>query len=425
MSSHEDVFCYRPWLHLQVKSSGALKFCCDSDETLYLENGSPARAVAADLNETLNCQKLNEVRKAMLNGEKPSSCKKCWAVEKSNGISLRQKINRRWDLELDRSHLIQTTNSDGSLQEPEIREIEFRLGNLCNLRCRMCGPLNSAKLTEEYFALKKTQFVREDQEVIDLKQNADLFKWHEGPEFLQWMKPYLSKLIDIQFAGGEPFLSPTHVDFLGLLVDTGYAKNITLRYTTNGTVLNPRIIGYWPHFKKITLSVSVDGMDDVYKYIRHGSEWETVLKNIHQLDAMVGKTVSSVTLQPTPNVYNIFSLPRMPRWLLKEFKNMGWATHLNFQTHPSWQSAYILTESEKQKCVELCAEEISQIQNDPVLKQDSRTENILRWLTGLSETLMLQDWTHLRPLFTKNNREMDQYRRTSGDFLSHQFDQLF
>lgn len=425
MTTEKQFFCYRPWLHLQIKSSGAIKFCCYSKDSLYLDDGTQAQALKANLSEVMNCSKMKEVRKSLLEGIPHPSCRVCWDTEASGATSLRQKINKRWDQVLTAKSLIESTDPDGYLKHPQIHEIEFRLGNICNLKCRMCNPLNSIKMVNEYLAIHGKSLIREDQEVFDLEKDLSLFKWHETIDFLKWISPYTSNLIDVQFAGGEPFLSPTHNGFLKLFIDSGISKKLALRYTTNGTILNEETLQLWKNFREVTVSISIDGKDKVYEYIRQDSKWSLVLSNLHRLDSLVGTLIQGASLQPTPNVYNIFSLPTMPYWAFKEFKNIGWTTHLNFQTSPNWQSAYILTNDEKAKCTEICRSEISRIENDMLLSSDTRSSVAIKWLNGLIDTLMLHDWTHLRNSFAEKNKKMDEYRQVDGKFLATDFQNLF
>jgi len=82
-----------------------------------------------------------------------------------------------------------------------------------------------------------------------------------------------------------------------------YGKNIELKYATNGTTLGiskgRTIHDYWPHFRSIAVNVSLDGINDVYDYIRGNGDFTEVERNIKEIQTItnVSRVVGAFTAQ--------------------------------------------------------------------------------------------------------------------------------
>jgi sulfatase maturation enzyme AslB (radical SAM superfamily) len=96
-------------------------------------------------------------------------------------------------------------------------------------------------------------------------------------------------------------MDPQHYKILDMLKP--YAKNIEIKYATNGTTLGiskgRTIHDYWPHFRSVAVNVSIDGIHDVYEYIRSNSSFSEVEKNIQEIKSFpnVSRVVGAFTAQ--------------------------------------------------------------------------------------------------------------------------------
>jgi hypothetical protein len=87
----------------------------------------------------------------------------------------------------------------------------------------------------------------------------------------------------IDFFGGEPLLNTTQLDLLTHLVDTGLSKNITLFYSTNCTNRpTERLLSLWSKFKRLELSLSIDGQGKQFEYLRWPGKWEEAESIVQQ-----------------------------------------------------------------------------------------------------------------------------------------------
>ena len=134
--------------------------------------------------------------------------------------------------------------------------------------------------------------------------------------------PHLKR---IEFAGGEPLMDPSHYKILDILKP--YAHNISLKYATNGTVLGIKdrtIHDYWPKFKSIAVNVSIDGIHDVYDYIRSNSSFATVEANIKEIKTI--PNVSRIVGAFTTQALNTLQMADSIRYFIDEM-NIYFYTH--------------------------------------------------------------------------------------------------
>ena len=95
----------------------------------------------------------------MLAGEEHPACDLCWKEESIGLNSKRVYMNKvvtngvKYDIDRIRN----STQSDGTIDTKEfpLNYFDLRFGNLCNLKCRSCGPNDSSLWYEDYFNLSK------------------------------------------------------------------------------------------------------------------------------------------------------------------------------------------------------------------------------------------------------------------------------
>src|SRR5690242_18590606 len=135
-------FCVVPWLHHLVNERGFFKVCCvaEGQENFLIDSGGKRIHIQGDQseNEIFNSPRLKEIRREMLNGEWDSICRRCVSAERAGGRSTREVRNLRFRHRV--AELLSATASDGTVAAPTVRHLDMRLGNHCNLTCRMCSP---------------------------------------------------------------------------------------------------------------------------------------------------------------------------------------------------------------------------------------------------------------------------------------------
>ena len=93
-------------------------------------------------------------------------------------------------------------------------------------------------------------------------------------------------ITSIKITGGEPMMMDNHYKLLDLLIDSGDAKHIQLRYQTNFTKFSrgeEAFFKYMKEFKSVAVHISIDSVGEYDEYIRKNGSTDTVDKNIDKL----------------------------------------------------------------------------------------------------------------------------------------------
>ena len=280
----EETFCPLPWNHLATRSTYQLHLCCNAvyDESSLLRHKNKKPLYLYELKDISfldNNSTLNTVRKQMLSGQKPAQCYHCFK-EDSMGIQSPRKTYQNFYPILDKA--LKTTRIDGSTKH-QAQYIDLRLENLCNLRCRMCGPEASRKLVKEHLTLG----------AITKKMAKDLTKNRSHENLLAFFDKNLNHVDLIYIAGGKPTLTTVHLNLLTKCIEKGLAKNISLKYSTNMTNISSNFFDYWKEFKQVKLLCSVDGFEKINGYIRNPSDWSTIDTNLKKIEKYMDRYLVS------------------------------------------------------------------------------------------------------------------------------------
>lgn len=292
--SDNNTFCIAPWMHLQVEPSGNVQLCCASNlGHQYGEN--MGNLSESTLEEIWNSDQYKKVRVAMMNGERlPKHCAPCYDRERSSiNQTERQRFNREFT---DSIPLVDITHEDGFLSQSNIKYLDIRFNNLCNLKCRTCGPEWSSSWANE--SGKDSALIYNDA----------------------WKKllPHLSQLQKVYFAGGEPLITSEHYDFLEYLIKIN--TNVELLYTSNFTRLSLKerhVMDYWKHFSVVNAIASIDHYGEYASYVRTGSEYNTIVKNIQEI-----KSHGLSNVRPgVTTVYSIYNATRIGDFVIRLFED--------------------------------------------------------------------------------------------------------
>jgi len=338
MSTH----CINVFKGLRYSTSGDVAFCCKSELWLDDKDGNKCRIHTHDFNAALNGKLATEIRNDLENGIKHANCKKCWDEEAAGIPSKRVLDNSRaidyWGQEY----------LDDKTVEPAI--VELNLGTLCNLKCRICGPWSSSRWVEEHFAMTQGNNPNPDAKqdymlmVKDWQGNYE----DDSPawEHIEKSLPHL-KQIDIY--GGEPFLVEKQWKILQRSIELGYSKDQILHFNTNATQFNPSHIELLKHFKKVLISLSIDGIGKRFEYQRHPAKWSLVENNIKKFLSLQNNNnnihVSACVTVSTLNVYYLEET-------LKHFAQLGLGYYINILHGPPYYNIKNIPKEIKQKITE-------------------------------------------------------------------------
>jgi MoaA/NifB/PqqE/SkfB family radical SAM enzyme len=191
--------------------------------------------------------------------------------------------------------------------------LDLKLGNICNLKCRICGSWSSSQFAAEDIAQLPQDQQKKSHAYTMLRAGA----WpRETDQFWSEIDHHLNDIRYIEFTGGEPFLIDQHFDMLQGMVDRGVAHQVEIHYNTNGTQYPPRGESIWRHFRKVEIAFSIDDVGNRFEYQRSNALWAEVCENMDRFRDLK-EIHANIHLQicATVNVFNIRYIDQLAEWL--------------------------------------------------------------------------------------------------------------
>ncbi len=246
----DKPYCKAPWVGLSYEGTVGCKPCCEWKGDSFF--GTHTDYIKSDY--------LKDFKELMFEDEMHDHCMECIHDEKINKMSRRQK-HMQYDI-------------DGGLVR-----LDYRAGNKCNMKCRMCGS-HSSSLWEEEDGITLPRIDTSDVHDIDF-----------------------SSLEKVMILGGEPSVDLEVRKFLDSIKDLDCYIGIT----TNVTNSSDKWFNTLKQLKKLEIDLSIDATGDIQDYQRTGGEWSKIKKNIIKYK----DTFKNVTIHLTATAINF---PVLDKW---------------------------------------------------------------------------------------------------------------
>lgn len=247
--------CVLPWTGFELDPGGYVKNCIMSKDYLgNIQNTSIEQIMGGEVNTKL--------KDDMLNDRMPSSCQGCHQQERDrsdlSSISSRlyylREIAPKTDLQLyDSKH-----NFD-------LKHVDLRWTNSCNMACVYCEPMLSSKWAQE-LGTHISSDKKSRQELKDF-----VFKNIESLE-------------NVYLAGGEPMLMKENLEFLQLLREKN--PDCTVRINTNLSTTETGIFDLVCSFTNVHWIVSLETIGEQYEYVRHHGSWDNFVENLNTIGSL-------------------------------------------------------------------------------------------------------------------------------------------
>jgi hypothetical protein len=331
------TLCPLPWNHLGIQQNGDLRQCCQMIYPpfgKFLDDEVAMKFDPATVDAARNHASLQQLRREMMAGQRPTACDLCWKEEAIGITSKRQSMLEQYDM----ASLVAMTDPEGVITSVPLAYLDLRLGNLCNLKCRSCGPADSSLWVQDHVEMQsgRTTMLYYGSQTYDLVKtprgweidSAD-FDWHNDPAFHAWLDTKITDgLGRLYFTGGEPTVNRNHMRILTRIVELGRAGDTILEYNSNMVAIPPKLIELWRHFKQVLLGISIDAIGSLAAYVRHPSKWEAVERNC---DAIGYGQVPNLTagITPTISVFNVRHFITLSKWLIEK-------RYFSVRKYPSW-----------------------------------------------------------------------------------------
>lgn len=355
MQKLSKTFCWRPFVQIYTLSDKQYAPCCHF-------NGSFNFQTNLDLN--------TDVRTAILNNQWHDGCNSCRDIEQNvdKNLSLRKMYDGPKNFETVRDNKF------------ILKNLEISIDNSCNLACIMCNEEYSSKWVSEN---KKMNF---NTGAKNRAFNLDTLK-----SFNFW-----NQIEELKIIGGEPLYSKNTLNLMQWLIEKNISKNIILKFTTNGTFFNEKIIKLLSNFKFCKITFSVDGIGEKFNTIRWPAKYVDVYSNFLKF-----KQYDNISLQVTYT----YSLLNACNYITdyKELQDKFCdKISYNVVEYPRYYSAQHLPKYLKSKLIEEYSKEDFAQFYIQVLSQSDNPELFAKAI--------------------KNLKKLDSYRKTDSSILFKEID---
>ena len=395
------VFCDKPFNHNYIHTNGKMRLCCTTIQDLPTDNKyNLFDANKHTVKDYWNSNRMKEIRRKMIAGEKIRDCERCYRQEEQGAESLRSTFGM--------DDFIKKTTADGFYQESaDTMQIQF--GNICNLKCKMCSQMYS-----HMHGMETRDIGKDDPEWLHWvkEQGANVNNWtNELGVKQEWYKnkivkdnmfEHISRNIRwLVVIGGEPTLIPEFYELFDYCDKQGTLGDKIVTIVTNLTNTNPRLTNWLPKLKAWTIWASVDGVGERTEYIRYPSRWDKVLESLEFYRNIMGDN-GNITLSPAIQLLNIDQLDDIIKWWLDwcggELNNRYGFTWLATVWYPLICNPSMAPREWRLKVADKLSE----------YKFDQKYQNIINELRRDQHTP--EKYQELQTAFIKYNDRQDQFR---------------
>ncbi|RZD42978.1 MAG: hypothetical protein CXT73_01760 [Methanobacteriota archaeon] len=320
------TFCIAPFTHTVIDTEGKYSVCCNSNSVFPEYNHR-----THSMSDVFYSPEYSKIRNQMINGAKPVICNVCWEKEELGLESSRQRYNDKYK-DLISTELIHTQ---------VLKWIDIKFDNKCNFGCRICHPSDSSLVWQSAYELRNNKHIPRNYKLKEdptmLSDNHELFVDKVSgviankKSLLPELKKIASTLVIMKFTGGEPTINEDFKMFIDFCIENNYT-NKRLFITTNGSTFNDGILEKLMKFTWLDITMSMDGFNDSYSYMRWPYKWESIVKRLNYLMESVlthkdnvikfknkngilnphlSKIRFNANINTVVNALNIFCLPKL------------------------------------------------------------------------------------------------------------------
>jgi MoaA/NifB/PqqE/SkfB family radical SAM enzyme len=443
------TFCVVPFVSQMVDTSGTINLCCVAKDAvlknrenypfhILSENTHGHGSPSGSLNEVWNSKHMQIFRKFMIDGEKVPNCQGCYKLEELGKASTRQLMNAEWHDKIGsrgvRQRVIEALKNDYKLPDSKPVYLDLRLGNVCNLKCRMCNPYNSKAIGVEHNELLEEDFNYRMLYLRAFGDTAEFMKrmtnWYETDIFWDQVIELIPNLKKVYLTGGEPTLIKQNYKFLEKIIEHNLQNDIEIFFSINVTNVTSKFLDLTSKFKNVQINCSIDAIGKYNDYIRKNSNWDEIDTNFKKLCKIKNLRLF---ITPTVQVYNILHLHEILYYVeecRKEFKKNIEVDFL-FLNHPEFLDITILNDKIKQICYDNLNE--YKIKFNETYNTTFFTKDSIDGLMNLLKSERHQKYKFLVPEFSRYTTALDAKRNENfssifpnlKDLICEEFDVSF
>ena len=277
-----------PWSHTYLSPQSERRMCCASREkadwaTQYLDSEDADKGSTYNpgtLDDHWNSEYMKGIRRDLMAGKEIPQCQVC--NNQLLNVSIYRDYFNKTLFPNKIEEAFEKTRDDGYTHMKPI-SFDYRIKNLCNFKCRMCGD----QLSSSWEAERRMMGDYDQEENTDFwarKENKPAIETFQRDvaEAELWKAVKDGTIEEIYWVGGEPLMWEIHWEIMQYLIDHDLAKNVWIRYNSNFSRSRYKL---WdlrdmlPHFKMVQMCASIDGTGEIVEYVRHGIKWNSWIAN--------------------------------------------------------------------------------------------------------------------------------------------------
>lgn len=274
-----QIYCSAPWKSLAIREDGKVRTCCPGQNIIADLNSDPIEQIESSA-------VLQKIQQIMIDGGvDEKNCNLCLHQEKDHGVAPH------------RQHFLKYYPLD-QLSDSFPSTIDLRWNNSCNLACVYCNPQFSSTWSIRLEGSAQIKKVRPYQD-----------------ELLEWLLSKSHHLKEVTLVGGEPMLQKQNYELIKHLpkdckitIITNLSYDITSLPCISDLLDRPKENVMW--------NISAENIGAKFEYVRSGSNWQTIVKNIEWLNQYFPEC------QTVLMTYFLLSAMDLPE-TIKEFMRLG------------------------------------------------------------------------------------------------------
>jgi len=381
---NSKTFCMMPWVHMHTWPAGTTYPCCMADPDLPIGDTK-----TQSLQEIWNSSQLRKIRLNMLQDKKSPECRRCYELEENGMWTLRNSSNENFQHHWNK---VESTSDDGSAGDVNMAYMDIRFSNLCNLKCRSCGPQFSSSWFEDH---KLTHGDPGHPKILKVRDNM--------LEFMDELDPLLKTVERVYWAGGEPLITEEHYQILDKWIEMN-KHDVRMDYTTNFTQMHYKkktAFEYWNAFEHVRVAGSLDANHTRGEYLRKNMDWKQVVQNRRDMIKQCPHVYFELT--PTVSVYNVFNLPDFHKEWIEEGLVEPANIRINILLDPTYMRLQILNPEQKDQIKQKYQQHIQ------YLKQFENINSVINDYKNIIKFLET-DRTSEQSVFLYKTTKMDKIR---------------
>ena len=296
----EKKYCAAPWRSLHLNFEGQIKTCCAGNPNMLGNHDT------GPIDDILKSKKLREIKESIRNGVLHEKyCEGCIRREDITGVS-----EREWHNNVSEDFDVATADID----EHKPALIDVRWNNTCNLACAYCSSYFSTKWASIEGKSNNHTINTQEQQVIDyIEKHRDFVK-------------------EVAMVGGEPLMMKENDRLLDILPD-----DVLITVISNMTVDFDKL----PVPKKLLerdrvgWSMSFDNIGKRFEYVRWGSTWKQMNKNVTAVSQKIIDSNHSGGIHAVYNIYNCTKICELFEYSRERSLTITWQIIYGDQLDPS------------------------------------------------------------------------------------------